>query len=709
MTESGGAAAGLDPAAGVRAVLINAAGSFTAAGESLTGPVDSPTKFGQLLDWFIGSRGGLNPLGGPGQAWVVGAAACQGLGWWPAQITEADSRLSAEALQEFLAAVVASLAGTGWELLGAREAKKPEKLSPQLLLVKHVTISKDAAGRKVNRRERRMVQLVLEPFAEYITGRSEIGLCEDLPEDDEAATGELGRRIVWLTQQLGVLPAVPAATTGQRLADVLYKSSQANGGAVPQGPGVLPGLDIGPGDEGAGAVGPGELEPAAHWGRPRIDAAEIPDECDLVLLDQQAAYLATAGSIELGFGEITHLSSAAEIAALLAPAWNDEQEGKKPKWPFGVFLAVLPAGERLAQLPTNLPLPHPLQAYGHDVTAWITGESVKGMLAPVQQGGAGLSLDDLAITEAYVFADTRRFLDDWTGRLRTARAAAIADGDDACKRYLGAIYKQYVGRLGTDKWAPSKMVHYQPIWRASIIAHCRWRARRQAMTISAQQQAAAQQVSAPSPWQAQVAAHGLWPIYTYTDSWRYLLPTGMTLAPTVAQVAALIAAGDKPPRLGALVEEDRSPLTSAQRELLLASQSGEQVSQVVYGRAGIPAEPLQQGPRPAREDGKGPRRRIYVGNRRGELEAAVSPAAVADLENLVAAGQFSYLPDGITHISHTADRKPKPVPDQVSEVAVPEPQSAVLVPVWRRPVVIYTTVVVATLLIIAAVVIALAI
>ncbi|MDF3313955.1 hypothetical protein P3H15_55095, partial [Rhodococcus sp. T2V] len=44
---------------------------------------------------------------------------------------------------------------------------------------------------------------------------------------------------------------------------------------------------------------------------------------------------------------------------------------------------------------------------------------------------------------------------------------------------------------------------HQPVWRAAIIAHCRWRGRRVAMRIGRE--------------------HGRWPIRTVTDSWVYLL------------------------------------------------------------------------------------------------------------------------------------------------------------------------------------------
>jgi hypothetical protein len=339
-----------------RAIVITAAGSFTADFERLTGPVDSVAKLAALLDWFCG-RGGLAPLGGPGQVWVIGRPACEALGWW----TDDEA-----ALQQTMAARVGGLREAGWGLIG--------ELGPQLLLTKTLAV-------KGRGRERRIVQIVLEPFAPLITKRTELGLLEDLPAGDEEAAREVGRRVMWLAEHLGVLPMVTAASTGARIQDDVYRARKSGRGAVVDAAGVIPDLDVAAGDGGAGAVGVGELEPAAHWGRPHIDASEIGPNTDLALTDQRGAYLATAGSIELGFGPVTHVVGGDEVARVLA--------GDKP--PFGVFLAVLPAGGRLST-PAQLPLPHPLMRPDRDVTAWITTESVRGLCEPIKDGGAGLSV-----------------------------------------------------------------------------------------------------------------------------------------------------------------------------------------------------------------------------------------------------------------------------------------------------------------------------
>ena len=53
-------------------VIVTAAGSFTAAGERLTGPVDAVDKLEKLIDWAH-QRGGLQPL--PDRRWRSRAGA----------------------------------------------------------------------------------------------------------------------------------------------------------------------------------------------------------------------------------------------------------------------------------------------------------------------------------------------------------------------------------------------------------------------------------------------------------------------------------------------------------------------------------------------------------------------------------------------------------------------------------------------------------
>ena len=321
---------------------------------------------------------------------MVGQGACAPLGLWTTDDTQLDEKVLGGAADE--------LGAAGWALIGPPSA--------QMLVAKTLPIG--------GRRQRRLVQIILEPFAPLITGRSDIGLCEDLPGDDEDAAAELGRRIRWCVEHLGVLPMLAASTTGARIQDLEYRHRRDAGrGAVVDAPGRIEGLDdlVGGGDGGAGVVGVGEIEPAAHWGREHIDPAEIGAGTEMVLLDQSAAYLATAGSIELGYGPVRRLSGAALAEVLAAD-----------KLPFGVFVATLPATERLS-VPPAMPAPHPLMRPDRDVIAPITTESVRGLCAPLADGGAGLSIEDLAIDEAWVWEGSRRFLEHWATTLRAARRA----------------------------------------------------------------------------------------------------------------------------------------------------------------------------------------------------------------------------------------------------------------------------------------------
>ncbi len=106
----------------------------------------------------------------------------------------------------------------------------------------------------------------------------------------------------------------------------------------------------------------------------------------------------------------------------------------------------------------------------------------------------------------------RSALDKWAKILREARKVAVDTDDAAMKRFLGACCKGYIGRMvNPDMWTAKQMQHHhQPLWRASIIAHCRWRGRRVAMRIARET--------------------GRWPLRTVTDSWVYPLPEGIDVA-----------------------------------------------------------------------------------------------------------------------------------------------------------------------------------
>ena len=312
-----------------------------------------------------------------------------------------------------------------------------------------------------------------------------------LPDDDLPAARELGRRLAWSAKHLGVLP-------GRRRREPAPRSSTRSSANAPDRErhcrgtaGPVPPLDGAPRKE---------LEPAVGWTRVP-DAEDLDGISRLVSIDQRAAYLASAGMLEFGYGQPTHLTGGAAAAAAV---------GEKGA-PFGLWRITLPAGQTLS-LPEKLPLPHPHMLADQPVQTWVTSVSLDGLCSPVADGGIGADRDDLDITEAWVYPQQGRALDKWAKILREARKTAVDTDDDATKRFLGTCYKGYIGRMvNPDMWTAKQMQHHhQPLWRAAIIAHCRWRGRRVAMRIARE--------------------HGRWPVRTVTDSWVYLLAGGEDIA-----------------------------------------------------------------------------------------------------------------------------------------------------------------------------------
>ncbi|QHE74385.1 putative telomere-binding protein (plasmid) [Rhodococcus sp. WAY2] len=470
------------------ALIVTADGTYTPSGRELTGPVDSVEKLDKLIRWAS-----LTPLGAPAQIWVVGQAACELLGWIidPGSEDDVDDMeaLRNRAAQELTAVLHATLTpmlNAGWELRG----------DPG-----HVVHLSRSIGNFTS-----MVDVVIEPYVWTYWNKDfgwhnrvgDMGILGSptagtyLPDDDLPAARELGRRLAWCAQHLGVLPGPTPARTGAALVDKIKRERTRSGkGIVVTTPGSVPPLDGGP---------RGDLEPAVGWTRVP-DAQDVDGVSRLVSIDQRAAYLASAGMLEFGYGQPTHLTGGAAAAAAV---------GEKGA-PFGLWRITLPPGQALS-LPEKLPLPHPHMLADQPVQTWVTTVSLDGLCSPVADGGIGADLDDLDITEAWVYPQQGRALDKWAKILREARKAAVDTEDDATKRFLGTCYKGYIGRMvNPDMWTAKQMQHHhQPVWRAAIIAHCRWRGRRVAMRIARE--------------------HGRWPVRTVTDSWVYLLSGGEDIA-----------------------------------------------------------------------------------------------------------------------------------------------------------------------------------
>ncbi|WP_349536562.1 hypothetical protein [Rhodococcus rhodochrous] len=503
------------------AIIVTAAATYTPSGVRLTGPVDSIEKLDKLLHWAA-----LTPHGLTAQVWFVGIDSCSQLGWSidPGSEDDVDDleqlrQRAATELTQTITATLPPLIAAGWELRG----------DPGYVI--HLI-------RKVGKATQ-MVDLVLEPYVWTYWNKDfgwgnrvgDMGVLGNpaagtyLPDDDLPAARELGRRLAWSVKHLDTLPGPTPARTGAAVLDKIRRERLRTGkGIVVTAGGPIPPIDGAP---------RGDFEPAAGWSR-IPDADDLEGATALVTIDQRAAYLASAGMLSFGYGRVRNLLGVDAAAA----ATSD-----KP--PFGIWRVTLPAAGQYA-LPEKLPLPHPAMLDDQPVQTWITTISLDGLCAPIADGGMGLDVDDLDITEAWVYEEQGRALDKWAKVLREARAVAAETGDAAMKRFLGACYKGYVGRMvNPDMWTATRMQHHhQPLWRAAIMAHCRWRGRRVAMRIARET--------------------GRWPIRTMTDSWVYLVGEGQTLA-------------DDSDALGKMVLEKHVELTD---EMLLAFAEAETTHEV---------------------------------------------------------------------------------------------------------------------------------
>lgn len=406
-------------------VIVAAAGSFTVAGERLTGPVDSGDKLVRLIEWAQ-PRGLLELLsaptrdGGqePGRLWLIGEA-CELLG--PAA--------EAADLREQLGNALAPLVARGWEL----RADLPSSL----------TVSRGRGA------ERRSVRILAEPRPWLAGG------CAETVED----AAELARRLCGWYAAVGVLPAATAAGSAAVLADHIMNTRRH--GAVVKTSGVLPSW-----------VTPetGILPPWCAPASAVEDAFEQGDE--LTCVTQLCPRLASAGTAMFGYGkpEVLDTSAAASVAAAA-------------KRPFALWRVTLPAANTLA-LPAVLPLPHPLMRAAEPVPGvWLSTEDLEGLTMAVRDGGAGVSVERLDVAEAVVWPEQGRVLEAWAKRIRDARESC--ETDRPLQERLEAAADEYLAALGDPSaWSDEGWQnHFQPAWAATIAARVRFRSRRKAMRI----------------------------------------------------------------------------------------------------------------------------------------------------------------------------------------------------------------------------------
>lgn len=501
---------------GHHALIVNSVGVYNLDGDTITrGPVSSVSKFQTLLDW-LRTKELLTPMTVTPQIWIAGFAACDTLGWnldyaddavLDALENTADAvEMAAVGKKMLTQRIIATLEagfdnfGTGWQLRIAPDTALTDVATGPLIPLQY----NDGGNRRFR------VDVLIEPYMWTLSVKTQLGILGSeggpsaLPETEEELTIELARRIRWSIDKLGTLPAVTGAGTGANMVDAIFRprrKAAERAGNPGRGKQKSPAFvtDATPlpslvGDD-------LEAETPLLWSR-RPTVGELEAATKAVVVDQRASYLASAGTINLGWGEPAHVAGAALDAAL-----------HRTKVPFGLWHVNIPAASEVnadPRLPVLLP---PMQRdldKRHD--AWITTESLMTLTNPVPDGGGGIDLIDIDISEAFVYPNEGRILEAWAKRLRLARADAIETNDPAAREIVAGIYNGYIGRMRyAENWSSKyKQHHHQPVWRWAIIANARARARRHAMRIATE--------------------HALWPIAAHTDSWTYLTDDTVDLA-----------------------------------------------------------------------------------------------------------------------------------------------------------------------------------
>ncbi|WP_241474167.1 hypothetical protein [Mycolicibacterium neoaurum] len=412
-------------------VIVTSAGSFTAAGERLTGPVDDVDKLETLISWAYG-RGDLQPLpvagdseAEPARVWLVGAAG---------RILVDSQGIMAEseaAETERVGQAVAALVTRGWEL----------RARPTGAL----TLSRSTGAQRIR------VEILAEERPWLAAGDP------DLAEDPT----ELGRRLRQWYAALGTLPATSAATSAAILSEHIMRAREGRRGPVVSAPTPLP----------AWVQPDVRVQPA--WCATATQVEQQLERSDVVVrLEQECPRLASAGMLTLGYGQPQVLDTEAAAAA-----------AAEPKRRFGLWRVTLPPSDGLA-LPAMLPPPHPQMCVDVAVEAWVSTEDIDGLLKDIRDGGAGLSVEQLDVQEAIVWPQQSRVLETWATRLREARETFR---DDSTLRGLVEVAAaDYLATLADpDVWNSAEWrQHFQPAWAAAIAAHVRFRGRRAAMRLS---------------------------------------------------------------------------------------------------------------------------------------------------------------------------------------------------------------------------------
>jgi hypothetical protein len=481
--------------------ILTTRGAVTPSGVQVSrGPLLAGSDLGQWV-WrrHPSQPGGVGRKGIKPQIWITAAALRQAGMTPPRGEIERSEQISDAVAKLFGCTITSAVAGWFTAIFpppsagpsgkkSGGEAVRPEALRVDLVLLPFLWTDPQPQRPK----DRGMAGIIDSPTA--------------LPDDEDEAAEILGTRIAWLSgiadtaakherEDPALLAERRPASVGASLLDTVRRHARyaRRIEALPLPTPV--------------AVETPSLEPKLElWRTPHPSKKAKGDSVD-VEVDQRAAYLASAGQLNLGYGKPDEYSSL-DAPALFAP-------DSTPK--FGLWRVTTPPANTLEGLTDRLPLPLGHMAWDESRTFWSTTRGVEHLLAPVTEGGAGMVAEQLVIDRAWIWPEQDRLLRAWADRLRAELAAAAAadTGDERADienrfrvDYLKGVYKAFLGRMvGTRH--PTGQGHYeQPAWAASIWADTRMRAMKYAARVATD--------------------HGLYPIEARDiDTWKYRVPPGL--------------------------------------------------------------------------------------------------------------------------------------------------------------------------------------
>lgn len=434
---------GVSASADTRVAILTSRGALTPSGVVLT---RGPLPTGADLARFVWHRWPTKPAQTP-QVWITAPALVAAGMTPPKRPPTASDDLSATVGQVFGCQVTAAKAGWFTAVFNRADAEPGTESA--------------ADGRRVH--------LVLLPFLwldpagqrpKDLGVAGTRGTATELPADEDAAAAVLGGRIAWVAEfGEGVLPAARPASVGAALLDAVRRRGRS-----------AHRIEACPLPDTVYAETP-RLDPdIENWKNMPHDAKG--DRVD-VEVDQRAAYLASAGQVELGYGGVPVELSKADPAVFAE---------KNP--PYGLWRVTTPPAASLDGLSRRLPLPHGYMQWDEPATFWTTTRAVQHLVAPVEDGGAGLATGELRIDGAWVWPQHGRLLRTWADILRAKLAEATAAGRQDQIDTIKNIYKAFLGRMAGGQHPPGQRHYQQPVWAATIHADTRWRALRYATHIA---------------------------------------------------------------------------------------------------------------------------------------------------------------------------------------------------------------------------------